>query len=159
MFKQVATTLLQRASVRHGALAAVRMQAYRPSMVTASFHASSRFAASASDPFQSASSHPVMQKIGANPKVMQQLADFTMLLQKKGIDVQGKQPGFSEMMKIMNDPEIKASVQKLAQEMQAAGIQLDMQTIAEIQNSLEGVKKDQEDQGGVMNKMKGFFKK
>lgn len=43
--------------------------------------------------------------------------------------------------------------------MQAAGIQLDMQTIAEIQNSLEGVKKDQEDQGGVMNKMKGFFKK
>lgn len=97
MFKQVATTLLQRASVRHGALAAVRMQAYRPSMVTASFHASSRFAASASDPFQSASSHPVMQKIGANPKVMQQLADFTVLLQKKGIDVQGKQPGFSEV--------------------------------------------------------------
>ncbi|KAI7876080.1 hypothetical protein K492DRAFT_135747 [Lichtheimia hyalospora FSU 10163] len=128
--------------------------------MAASFHASSRFAASASDPFQSASSHPVMQKIGANPKVMQQLADFTMLLQKKGIDVQGKQPGFSEMMKIMNDPEIKESVQKLAQEMQAAGIQLDMQTIAEIQNNLEDVKKEQDDQdNGVMNKMKGFFKK
>lgn len=45
--------------------------------------------------------------------------------------------------------------------MQAAGIQLDMQTIAEIQNSLEDVKKEQgnDSQGGVMNKMKGFFKK
>ncbi|CDH59525.1 hypothetical protein RO3G_06883 [Lichtheimia corymbifera JMRC:FSU:9682] len=162
MFTRVSTTLLQRASVRHGALtAATRMQAYRPRLMAASFHASSRFAASASDPFQSASSHPVMQKIGANPKVMEQLAEFTMLLQKKGIDVQGKQPGFSEMMKIMNDPEIKASVQKLAQEMQAAGIQLDMQTIAEIQNSLEDVKKEQgnDSQDGVMNKMKGFFKK
>lgn len=98
MFTRVSTTLLQRASVRHGALtAAARMQAYRPRLMAASFHASSRFAASASDPFQSASSHPVMQKIGANPKVMEQLAEFTMLLQKKGIDVQGKQPGFSEV--------------------------------------------------------------
>ena len=97
MFTRVSKTLFQRASVRHGTLATAHMQAYRPRIMAASFHASSRFAASASDPFQSASSHPVMQKIGANPKVMQQLADFTMLLQKKGIDVQGKQPGFSEV--------------------------------------------------------------
>ena len=44
--------------------------------------------------------------------------------------------------------------------MQAAGIQLDMQTIAEIQNNLEDVKKEQDNQdNGVMNKMKDFFKK
>lgn len=43
--------------------------------------------------------------------------------------------------------------------MQKAGIQLDMATIAELQKSFGQDKKKDEHEGGVVNKVKGFFKK
>ena len=46
--------------------------------------------------------------------------------------------------------------------MQAAGIQLDMASIGEIQRSLEGFNSsggDEKQNDGVVNKMKGLFKK
>ncbi|KAI9499736.1 hypothetical protein BDB00DRAFT_795354 [Zychaea mexicana] len=133
---------------------------FRIQQQIASFHHSQLRTASLPDGWDASSaSHPIVQKIRENPQVMDQLVEFTMLLQKKGIDVAGKQPGFADMMKIMNDPEIKEVVKKLAQEMQAAGIQLDMQSIAEIQKSLEGYKDEEQKEGGVVNKMKGLFKK
>lgn len=57
--------------------------------------------------------------------------------------------------------QIKEAVKGLAQDMQAAGIQLDMQSIAEIQKSLEQARQEQqEDQNpGIMDKVKGLFKK
>ncbi|CAO3638084.1 unnamed protein product [Mucor hiemalis] len=115
---------------------------------------------------------------------MTQLVNFTNLLQTKGVDVSGKKPSFMQIMKVMNDPEIKEKVQKLAQDMQTAGIQLDMNTIQELQSNfadlanspsppttynddvvsdLDEKKPVQEEQHGrrkgVMNKVKGLFKK
>jgi hypothetical protein len=79
-------------------------------------------------------------------------------------------------MKVMNDPEVKEKVKDLAQDMQAAGIQLDMSTIQELQSSFgslvkpqaeheaENPAEEEEEQQhgrkrGVLNKMKGLFKK
>ena len=84
----------------------------------------------------------------------------------------------------MNDPEIKAKVQVLAKDMQAAGIQLDMNAIQELQSSFGDLaninsssshttfveeaeinekKPMQEEQHGrkrgVVNKVKELFKK
>lgn len=133
--------------------------------------------------------HPLIEKIQQHPNIMQQLVDFTELLQSKGVDVSGKQPSFMQVMKVMNDPEIKEKVQKLAQEMQAAGIQLDMQTIQELQSNFSSMsanaaapqptsiidekqsavnekhehqQRDEKEHGrkrGVMNRVKGLFKK
>ncbi|KAG2220318.1 hypothetical protein INT45_004003, partial [Circinella minor] len=128
----------------------------------ASFHHTPLRAASMPEGWNASNAHPIVQKIRDNPQVMDQLVAFTVLLQKKGIDVAGKQPGFADMMKIMNDPEIKEVVKKLAQEMQAAGIQLDMASIGEIQKSLEGFNSNgggEKQNDGVVNKMKGLFKK
>ncbi|KAL0582080.1 hypothetical protein ABG067_008284, partial [Albugo candida] len=88
------------------------------------------------------------------------------------------------IMKVMNDPEIKEKVQKLAQDMQVAGIQLDMNTIQELQSNFASLANDhtpsttyeanqaefdekkpvEEEQQhgrkrGVMNRVKGLFKK
>ncbi|CAO3631116.1 unnamed protein product [Cunninghamella echinulata] len=100
---------------------------------------------------------------------MQQLIEFTAFLQTKGIDPTGKQLNYMQVIKVMQDPEVKEKVQKLAKEMQNAGIQLDMATIAELQKSLgqtpfDQTKKEDNDDDkksddGVMNKVKGFFKK
>jgi hypothetical protein len=121
--------------------------------------------------------HPLIDKIQQHPHIMQQLVDFTALLQSKGVDVSGKQPSFMQIMKVMNDPEIKEKVQKLAQDMQTAGIQLDMSTIQELQSNFsnlspapeniineksEDQKQQEEEHGrkrGVMNRVKGLFKK
>ncbi|KAI8637957.1 hypothetical protein BD408DRAFT_423714 [Parasitella parasitica] len=124
--------------------------------------------------------HPLIEKIQQHPQIMQQLIDFTQLLQSKGVDVSGKQPSFMQVMKVMNDPEIKEDVKKLAQSMQAAGIQLDMQTIQELQSSFSGLsatatsdnqqpvvdekqnqqhEKEHGRKRGVMNRVKGLFKK
>lgn len=80
-------------------------------------------------------------------------------------------------MKVMNDPEIKDKVQKLALDMQAAGIQLDMSTIQELQSSFAALSNtpvpeqvleekkpvvEEEERGrkrGVLNRLKGAFKK
>lgn len=80
-------------------------------------------------------------------------------------------------MKVMSDPEVKEKVQKLAQDMQGAGIQLDMNTIQELQANFADLAAEQaapeqvfdekkpaeeEQRGrnkGIMNKVKGIFKK
>lgn len=79
-------------------------------------------------------------------------------------------------MKVMNDPEIKDKVQKLALDMQAAGIQLDMSTIQELQSSFAALSNtplpeqvleekkpvEEEERGrkrGVLSRLKGAFKK
>ncbi|KAI8148564.1 hypothetical protein BJV82DRAFT_592566 [Fennellomyces sp. T-0311] len=151
---------LVNAHARRHTLTLTRQQLPRTRVqLGASIHSSVQRAASMPEGWNASNAHPIVQKIRENPQVMDTLVEFTVLLQKKGIDVSGKQPGFAEMMKIMNDPEVKETVKKLAQEMQAAGIQLDMQSIAEIQKSLEGFNKADEKKDGVVDKMKGFFKK
>ncbi|KAI9303635.1 hypothetical protein BJ944DRAFT_165086 [Cunninghamella echinulata] len=121
-------------------------------------------------PGQSGPMHPLMEQLSQNPHIMQQLIDFTAFLQTKGIDPTGKQLNYMQVIKVMQDPEVKEKVQKLAKEMQNAGIQLDMATIAELQKSLgqtpfgQTKKEDDNDDDkksddGVMNKVKGFFKK
>lgn len=81
-------------------------------------------------------------------------------------------------MKVMNDPEVKEKVQKLALDMQAAGIQLDMNTIQELQSNFTALSNntplqediinekkpvvEEEERGrkrGMFSKIKGAFKK
>ncbi|KAI8880113.1 hypothetical protein K501DRAFT_255685 [Backusella circina FSU 941] len=143
----------------------------------ASFHSSRGVWASSQD-WQQAPQHPLIEKIQQHPHIMQQLLDFTNLLQSKGVDVSGKQPSFMQVMKVMNDPEVKEKVKVLAQDMQAAGIQLDMAAIQELQSSFgsmakpppqteyeaekpEQVEEEQQHgrKRGVLNKMKGLFNK
>lgn len=81
-------------------------------------------------------------------------------------------------MKVMSDPEVKEKAQKLAQSMQSAGIQLDLQTVQELQGDLNNmaqqyqkdkanteVEQEQEPakehgrKRGVMGRMRGLFKK
>ncbi|KAI8371775.1 uncharacterized protein BYT42DRAFT_581542 [Radiomyces spectabilis] len=157
---------------RQGAQCAVRahsasLRAAIPNHVLRSgFHHLGSQRASASDHWPQAKSHPLVDKLRQHPHIMQQLIDFTALLQEKGFDVSGKQPSMMQIMKVMNDAEIRERVKKLAQDMQAAGIQLDMQAIAELQNSLgqhQGSGESDEQSEGkkspVMDKVKGFFKK
>ncbi|KAG1442538.1 hypothetical protein G6F56_011021 [Rhizopus delemar] len=71
----------------------------------------------------------------------------------------------------MSDPEVKEKTRKLVQDMQAAGITLDMNAIKEIQESMakqqnpfntQPEKKEEEEdekKDGVLNKVKGYFKK
>lgn len=167
-----------------------RVQFQRSLYLTASkssIHTSAKQLLASSHDWQQtpAPQHPLIEKIQQHPHIMQQLVDFTQLLQTKGVDVSGKQPSFMQVMKVMNDPEIKEKVQKLAQDMQAAGIQLDMQTIQELQSNFSSMagsatpestytdesmneKQEQQQQDeekehgrkrGVMNRVKGLFKK
>ncbi|KAG2173989.1 hypothetical protein INT44_000103 [Umbelopsis vinacea] len=125
-------------------------------------HSSAYLRASAGDPMQGIdSSHPFIKKLQNNPQILQQLADFTILLQGKGLDTSsGKQPGFGQIMKLMADPEVKEKAAKLAQDMQAAGIQMDMSTVMELQKAFGGPRSDEEQENsGLLNKAKGFFKK
>lgn len=41
--------------------------------------------------------HPLIEKIQQHPQIMDQLVDFTNLLQSKGVDVSGKQPSFMQV--------------------------------------------------------------
>lgn len=63
----------------------------------ASFHHTPLRAASMPEGWNASDAHPIVQKIRDNPQVMDQLVEFTVLLQKKGIDVAGKQPGFADV--------------------------------------------------------------
>ncbi|KAI9265668.1 hypothetical protein EDC94DRAFT_603764 [Helicostylum pulchrum] len=147
---------------------------------TSSFHHTSiNFFASSHDwNNQKPPAHPLIEKIQQHPHIIEQLVNFTSLLQSKGIDVSGKQPSYMQIMKVMSDPEIKEKVQKLAQDMQGAGIQLDMNTIQELQANFADLAAEQaapeqvfdekkpveeeEQRGrkkGIMNKVKGIFKK
>ncbi|CAO3643870.1 unnamed protein product [Cunninghamella blakesleeana] len=114
--------------------------------------------------------HPLMQQLAQNPHIMEQLMDFTNFLKTKGVDTTGKQLNYMQVIKVMQDPEVKEKAQKLAKSMQEAGIQLDMSTIAELQKSLgqstfgqstnnDDNENNDDKKDGVMNKVKGFFKK
>lgn len=59
-------------------------------------------------------------------------------------------------MKVMNDPEIKEKVQKLAQDMQTAGIQLDMQTIQELQSSFADLQQNAADIEEIIDEKKSL---
>lgn len=132
-------------------------------------HIPSRSFASSHE-WQQGPSHPLLDKIAKHPQIMQQLMDFTGFLQSKGVNL-GKQPNFMEIVKIMSDPEVKEKTRKLVQDMQAAGITLDMNAIKEIQESMakqqnpfntQPEKKEEEEdekKDGVLNKVKGYFKK
>lgn len=41
--------------------------------------------------------HPLIEKIQQHPHIMDQLVDFTNLLQTKGVDVSGKKPSFMQV--------------------------------------------------------------
>lgn len=41
--------------------------------------------------------HPLIEKIQQHPHIMQQLIDFTSLLQTKGVDVSGKKPSYMQV--------------------------------------------------------------
>ncbi|KAI8347348.1 hypothetical protein BD560DRAFT_338526 [Blakeslea trispora] len=132
------------------------------------FHTSHSSLYASSHDWQNRPKHPLIDQIEQHPHILQQLVDFTQLLQSKGVDVSGKQPSFMQMMKVMNDPEIKDKVKQLVQDMQAAGIQLDMNTIQELQSSFmntqqpENNHEEEQSKGrkrGVLNSVKGLFKK
>jgi hypothetical protein len=63
----------------------------------------------------------------------------------------------------MSDPQIKATAAKLAQDMQAAGIQMDMNSVMELQKAFGGPRPSEEEpkenEAGLFDKAKGFFKK
>lgn len=79
-------------------------------------------------------------------------------------------------MKVMSDPEVKEKAQKLAQAMHGAGIQLDLQTVQELQTDLNNMAQQYQKETetpqhekpairengrkrGVMNRMRGLFNK
>ncbi|KAH8555940.1 hypothetical protein BGW37DRAFT_479159 [Umbelopsis sp. PMI_123] len=127
-------------------------------------HSSATARASTGDPMQGIDpNHPFIRKLQSNPHILQQLADFTLLLQEKGLDTSsGRQPGFGQIMKLMSDPDVKSKAVQLAQDMQAAGIQMDMNTVMELQKAFGGpnsTAEEKQDNPGLLNKAKGFFKK
>ncbi|ORY94243.1 hypothetical protein BCR43DRAFT_496099 [Syncephalastrum racemosum] len=109
-------------------------------MQRSSLHCSARWSAEAGDPPKT---HPVLQQLQQHPEIVQQLYEVAMLLQSKDLGTPGQQPSFTQMFKIMKDPEVRDAITKLSQSMTAAGIQLDMSTVAELQNSLMDVAKQQ----------------
>ncbi|KAI9320779.1 hypothetical protein BX666DRAFT_1232921 [Dichotomocladium elegans] len=159
MLPQIPSLLRYVAVRRTASLTSMRGHFHRPLggySAAAGFHASSRFAASASDPSEQ---FPILKKITESPRVMLQFREFIMLLEKKGINTQGKPPTFFEMMQIMKDPEMKESLRKLQEELSAAGIPIDMETVAAFQKATnKGLEDDRKD-GGLKEKVKSLFKK
>ncbi|KAI8060468.1 hypothetical protein BC940DRAFT_312090 [Gongronella butleri] len=117
------------------------------------------YASETATPPPGASQHPLMKELQQHPEVMKQLLDFTAFLQTKGVDPTGQNMSYIQMMKIMQDPEVKERAQKLGMAIQEAGIQLDLSMVADLQKSLGGQQPAKEKNDGVVNKMKGFFKK
>jgi hypothetical protein len=70
-----------------------------PTMSSHSFHRTAFQSAEAGDPMQGIDpNHPFIQQLRKNPHILEQLAEFTVLLQEKGLDVSsGKQPGFGQV--------------------------------------------------------------
>ncbi|KAI8583361.1 hypothetical protein K450DRAFT_223268 [Umbelopsis ramanniana AG] len=156
--------LALRSSAQYTAIGSPSVRPNLRSLPVQCLHSSAYVRASAGDPMQGIdTSHPFIKKLQSNPQILQQLADFTILLQEKGLDASsGKQPGFGQIMKLMSDPEVKEKAAKLAQDMQAAGIQMDMNTVMELQKAFGGPRSaegEEQENGGLLNKAKGFFKK
>ncbi|KAI9282678.1 hypothetical protein BY458DRAFT_496971 [Sporodiniella umbellata] len=125
---------------------------------------STRTFASSHD-WQQGPSHPVLDKISKHPQIVKQLTEFTYFLQSKGVELTQK-PNYMQLMKVMSDPEVKEKTRQLVQDMQAAGITLDMNSIREIQEQMAKAndpfgeeKPKEEKKEGVMDKVKGYFKK
>ncbi|KAI8078263.1 uncharacterized protein B0P05DRAFT_543133 [Gilbertella persicaria] len=168
MFYRIAQKASFLASRQVGFQAARRIQPHIPN---GSFHTTAKQLFASSHDWQQAPKHPLIDKIQQHPHIMQQLVDFTQILQSKGVDVYGKQPSFMQLMKVMNDVEVKEKVAQLAKDMQAAGIQLDMNTIQELQSSFMSPPSNQEQEQeqeeeqqrgrkrGVLSSVKGLFKK
>lgn len=91
--------LALRSSARYTAVGSPSVRLNVRSLPVQSLHSSAFVRASAGDPMQGIdSSHPFIQKLQNNPHILQQLADFTILLQEKGLDTSnGKQPGFGQV--------------------------------------------------------------
>jgi hypothetical protein len=86
-------------SAQYKAVASPSVQLNLRSLPVQCLHSSAFVRASAGDPMQGIDpSHPFIKKLQSNPQVLQQLADFTILLQEKGLDTSsGKQPGFGQV--------------------------------------------------------------
>lgn len=83
-----------------------------------------------------------------------------MRTQTKGYSINLAHP--LQIIKFMSDPEVKEKAAKLAQDMQAAGIQMDMNTVMELQKAFGGPRSaegEEKENSGLLNKAKGFFKK
>ena len=75
-----------------------------------------------------------------NPEIRSLLDDFQNLLTQKGLQPDGKQPTMFQMMKIMADKDVKASLLKLKEALDAANIQLTQEDLNAFMN-LYGLKK------------------
>ncbi|KAI8333973.1 hypothetical protein BC941DRAFT_473203 [Chlamydoabsidia padenii] len=78
----------------------------------------------------------LMNVLVQQPHLMQQLLDIATLLRTKGINPTGKQLGYFQVLKLMQDPEVMEKGQRLAAGLQQTGIILDRSTIVELQESL-----------------------
>ncbi|KAI9023084.1 hypothetical protein CLU79DRAFT_750204 [Phycomyces nitens] len=108
-------------------------------------HTSARMQASESE---TPSEHPLLTKLKANPHILHKLAGFTAFLQAKGIDMSGEQPSMMQVAKVMSDTEVREKIKDLVQDMKAADIELDMDTIKELQASLGEWTKEMDDGKG-----------
>lgn len=72
---------------------------YRSSFISMkSLHSSVNWNASSHDwNDQKPVTHPLIEKIQQHPHIMDQLIDFTSLLQAKGVDVSGQRPSFVQV--------------------------------------------------------------
>lgn len=93
--------MIVRKTAQPAALRSLRPSVYAnlPSLPVHYMHSGTTARASAGDPMHGIDpNHPFIQKLRDNPHIVQQLADFTILLQEKGLDVSGgKQPGFGQV--------------------------------------------------------------
>lgn len=75
-----------------------------------------------------------------NPEIRTLLDDFQKLLAEKGLQPDGKQPTMFQMMKILADKDVKASLLKLKEALDGANIQLTQEDLNAFMN-LYGLKK------------------
>lgn len=75
-----------------------------------------------------------------NPEIRSLLDDFQNLLAEKGLQPDGKQPTMFQMMKILADKDVKASLLKLKEALDGANIQLTQEDLNAFMN-LYGLKK------------------
>lgn len=75
-----------------------------------------------------------------NPEIRSLLDDFQNLLAEKGLQPDGKQPSMFQMMKILADKDVKASLLKLKEALDGANIQLTQEDLNAFMN-LYGLKK------------------
>lgn len=75
-----------------------------------------------------------------NPEIRSLLDDFQKLLAEKGLQPDGNKPTMFQMMKILADKDVKASLMKLKEALDSANIQLTQDDLNAFMN-LYGLKK------------------